>query len=232
MSMAQRSLDAIEAGPMPRRPIPNRTRDVRATRLGKSYSRFVGLMKLILPLAAAALVIMVVAWPQFGDEPKLFRLDADNLRLGDSHNQKLINARYMGTNSSNQPYTITAQSAIQRPGDAETLDLEQPKADITANDGAWLALVASVGAYNKKTRVLELGGGVNVFRDDGYEFRTEKATVNLAEGVAHGARPVEGQGPFGTLQASGFRMVQKSERILFTGKARMVLYPQASDQGR
>ena len=39
---------------------------------------------------------------------------------------------------------------------------------------------------------------------------------------------MEGQGPFGYLKAEGFRITDKGGRILFTGKARLELRPEAA----
>ena len=42
-----------------------------------------------------------------------------------------------------------------------------------------------------------------------------------------GDEPVRGQGPFGTLEAEGFRILDRGKRLVLSGKSRLVLYPVA-----
>ena len=229
MSVAQPSPGAVETGPGHS---PPTARPPSGTiRPGRGYSRFVVLMKLLLPLIAVALAVMVVVWPQFRDRPERFRLDAAGPGPGEARGQLLTNARYTGLDNRNRPYTITALSARQRPDDAAAFDLERPMADVTTDEGAWLALWAPTGVYDRKARVLTLRGGVSLFHDDGYELHTETARIDFAAGGARGDRPVEGRGPTGWLKAAGFRFDRRTERILFTGNARLLLYPAARGRG-
>ncbi len=85
----------------------------RLKRAGARYSRFVGTMKLVLPLIAGALVVMVVVWPKISGEPTRFQLGVAEINIKDTGGQKLINARYTGTDSRNNPYTVTADALVQ-----------------------------------------------------------------------------------------------------------------------
>ena len=49
----------------------------------------------------------------------------------------------------------------------------------------------------------------------------------FAAGTARGDKAVEGQGPFGHISAQGFEILDKGGRIVFSGKARLELRPQA-----
>jgi lipopolysaccharide export system protein LptC len=46
----------------------------------------------------------------------------------------------------------------------------------------------------------------------------------MSAGTAYGQEPIEGQGPFGNIKAQGFRVIDRGERVIFTGKAKMVIY--------
>ncbi|MGE4221326.1 MAG: LPS export ABC transporter periplasmic protein LptC, partial [Alphaproteobacteria bacterium] len=123
-----------------------------------------------------------------------------------------------------------ADSANQKAADSPLIELAQPKADIVMEDGSWLALTARKGLYDKNVQVLQLTGAVNLFHDKGYEFRTESATFDLKAGDAHGVDPVQGQGPFGQLDAQGFVIYNRGERVVFTGKSKLVLQPEALEK--
>ncbi|HIO38088.1 MAG TPA: LPS export ABC transporter periplasmic protein LptC, partial [Rhodospirillales bacterium] len=105
--------------------------------------------------------------------------------------------------------------------------LEMPKADITVSDGSWLVLTANSGVYYQKRKFLNLEGAVNLFHDSGYEFKTKKAHIDLNQGIAISNEPVKGQGPFGQLQAEGFQIENKGNKISFLGKSKLILFPKA-----
>jgi len=131
--------------------------------------------------------------------------------------------RYQGVDVHNQPYTIIAERAVQQ--DANTVTLETLNADMTQQNGKWLALNAASGVLNMQTKQLALAGGVNLFADGGYEFRTDHAHVDIQKGDASGDAHIEGQGPPGTLTADSFSANSHEHVIRFNGSVRMTLYP-------
>ncbi len=200
--------------------------------LSNRYSLFVGVMKVLLPATAAALVLLVVAWPRFAIEEDGFRLSVSKLAPSQAENLTMLNARFEGRDDKDQPYSVTADIATQSEIDKDLVTLELPKADITLQDGAWLALTARSGKYRKEAQVLDLAGSVNLFHDKGFELHTEAARIDLGLGMAEGAHPVRGQGNFGTIQAEGFRVLDRGARIFFLGRSRLVIEHQAQETVR
>ena len=80
--------------------------------------------------------------------------------------------------------------------------------------------------------MLDLAGSVNLFHDKGFELRTESARVRLDAGMAEGAQPVEGQGSIGTVQAEGFRVLDRGARVFFLGRSHMVIEREAQEVAR
>ena len=189
------------------------------------YSRFVSMMKFILPAAAVIIIGLVVLWPHMQPTDTRFRIGFSALTAGDSEDPSMVNARYVGTDENAQLFTVTADLAKNLMQGVSDVELEMPKADISLDDGTWLVLTAENGVYSHTFKTLDLAGAVNLFHDFGYEIRTEKAIIDLQHNVAVGTVPVEGQGPFGELQSEGFRLEDKGRIITFTGKARLFLYP-------
>ena len=194
-----------------------------------TYSRFVNSMKVLLPALATAMIILIVSWSHFASDDELFGTDVIKNPAKQAENLNMINARYSGVDDDEQPFTITADMANQARSDEEKFDLQFPKADITLKDGAWLALTAKLGHYDRTRDWLDLEGDVNLFQDEGFEMQTEKAQIDLKNGVAQGDRAVQGQGPLGEIVSEGFRIEERGERIFFTGKARMIVYPEQED---
>ncbi|MBM3547086.1 MAG: LPS export ABC transporter periplasmic protein LptC [Alphaproteobacteria bacterium] len=190
-------------------------------------SRGVTFLKVTLPLIALVLLGLVLAWPRLNPDPREFRLGAGNVTaVVDADSSRMLKPRYVGMDESNQPFTVVAETATHA-GSADRIQLASPKADVTMKDGSWVAVNAKEGLYDRVRQTLGLRGQVQVFHDAGYEFHTEAADVDMAAGTAVGNQRVEGQGPFGHLTAEGFEILDKGGRILFTGKARLELRPQA-----
>ena len=137
----------------------------------------------------------------------------------------MINPRYVGSDSQDQPYMITADQALQVSGDSNVTDLVKPKGDITLNSGTWLSLSAETGTYRKKDQLLDLEGSVNLFHDGGYEISTSRAHIDLAKNNAEGNDPVAGQGPDTELTGQGFRVYNRGEKVIVTGQSRLLIRP-------
>lgn len=182
----------------------------------------VGVLKRALPLAALAALALTLAWPQItGSEDRMrvaYRKPAEGL----SESARVLDPRYTGRDERDRPFTLTADRAEQAPG-SSIVELAAPRADVTLENGAWVALEAQAGRFDRAARLLDLEGEVVLHHDAGYEVRTARATIDLASGRAEGDAPVAVQGPAGSLDAPGFRLEEKGAVVIFPGPARMLL---------
>ena len=204
---------------------------VRLPHYKSGYSRFVRLAKYVLPLVAGTVMLLVVVWPGLKSKPEKFFLGLSDVKVETAGVQRVINARFTGVDSENRPFSITAESVIQSAGGENGVELSQPKADVTLAGDSWVAIAAPKGLFRRDQEILDLSGGVDVFHDDGYEFRTAEARLNFGKSSATGDKPIRGQGPFGTIEAQGFEIVGSGDSIMFTGQSRLILYPDAPKPG-
>ncbi|MFN0042543.1 MAG: LPS export ABC transporter periplasmic protein LptC [Alphaproteobacteria bacterium] len=196
------------------------------------YNRFVGWMKFVLPGVAALLIAVVAIWPLVSPRNDRIPIGLSTVSQEEIDQLRMINPRYIGVDGRNQPFSVTASSATQVDPKKDMVELEQPKADITLQNGTWIALTATNGTFSQKEQVIQLSDNVNMFHDAGYEFRTQRAVIDLSAGTAYGQDPVEGQGPYGAISAQGFRVLDKGARIVFAGKAKLFIQPQHTPQAR
>ena len=232
----------IAAGGVPSAKLPARPggrtalwepRHTSVARSVAQYSRFVGLMKVLLPSAAGVLLLLIVVLPQFRQQDDRFRIGMNLLEESTADTLNMTNARYYGTDDKGQPYSVTAANVRERPDDDPAVDLTAPQADISLTDGSWLSISARVGVYNREQQVLELNGSVALYQDKGNEFHTASALIDLKKGEASGTEPVNSRGPFGSLEATGFSMSETGKVVYFVGPARLVLDPnQTAGAGR
>lgn len=189
--------------------------------------RTIALLRIVLPLAALLLIAAVVVWPKFqGQDRAGFKLNLADVSPTEVEQLTMVKPRFVGRDSKQQPYTITALSATQDHPGADLVHLDHPQADITLESSAWASVTAIRGTYAQKDQILDLDGDINVFHDSGYEFHTEKAEVDLAHDTIDGTVPVRGQGPGGTLEAQGgFTILDHGQTVLFHGPAKMTINP-------
>jgi lipopolysaccharide export system protein LptC len=205
---------------MSRRPAPHGGRI-----FAPGYSRFVSLSKMILPAIALLLIVMVVVWPRMKVKDTRFRLGFAAITAGEADNPSMVNPRFMSADKDSQTFLVTADIAKNLLKGKATVQLEMPKADILLGDGTWLVMTAESGIFARAKKALDLSGSVDLFHDSGYEFRTEKARVDLARGIASGESPISGQGPFGEIEGQGFVLDKNRKSILFTGKSSVTIFP-------
>jgi lipopolysaccharide export system protein LptC len=209
--------------PAPRRlPPPSRRRE--APTAGQLARRriLVAVAKRVLPLAAVGLLATIALWPEFESAADRGRVAFKRVVQVRPEALRIVDPRYQGVDSQNRPYNVTAATAIQA-GEEEVVQLQAPKADLLLADGGWLYLQAQEGLFRRGENKLDLEGRVTVHYDDGTQFVTEQAAVDFATSAAGGDTAVAAQGPFGTLTAEGFRILDRGQVVLFTGQSRVVL---------
>jgi lipopolysaccharide export system protein LptC len=223
------------------------TADLAAPRRVFKRKRRKGLilaLKIVLPLIAVSCVAYIVIWSR--QVPRVIPSDVvanvDQQKTSDVTVKKV---QYNGVDANNRPFSITAASAMQPqkpvPTGAESqaaapptgaaaergdvVNLKQLIADMTMNDGAWVAVSADDGVYHRDAGTVDLSGNVTLFHDTGLMFETDAATIDLKNDTASGNQPIEGQNPDGQLAAQGFEVRDDGRTIIFTGRAYLKLLP-------
>jgi lipopolysaccharide export system protein LptC len=183
----------------------------------------------VLPALAAGLVLLVIAWPQIMPDISRSGIDFQKIARDQAKTLNMLNARYSGVDDNNQPFNVAADLATQAPDNENLVELQHPKADIRTTEGDLVALSARLGHYYREEEKLDLAGKVRLTHGKGFDIRTESATIDLKDGSAAGDTAVSGQGPSGELQSEGFRLSERGQVIVFTGKSRLMVYPDAKE---
>lgn len=196
--------------------------------LRSGYSRFVVVMKVVLPVLALVLIVGVMLWPQLAIETGgSLPLTYATVEGAPGNTRHMEQPRYQAADADNQPYTLSADRAWESAPESSEFNLVNPRADMTTNDGVWLAMDAPEGLYYENQEILDLSGGVNLYHDGGYELHTPSVTLDIAAGEAVGTEPVRGQGPTMTIESEGIHVVERGRSVTFTGRVHLVLHPEA-----
>jgi len=186
------------------------------------YTRFVALSKHFLWILVA-LVVGLVVWiasDNTGDNKA--RIVFTNIAKSAALQNIMAKPHYQGVDAHNRPYTIIAETATQL--DKDNIALVNIHADMEVRSGVWVALNSGTGKLNMQTKQLVLHDGVDLFYNDGYEFRTDHANVDIAKGTAYADSHIEGQGPLGTLKADSFSASDHGQVLHFVGSVKMEIY--------
>lgn len=178
--------------------------------------------KFILPVTALALLASIAMWPEIERLTDQARRSVSRL-AAQVQTGLLFDPVYHGTDEHGQPYTVTAKQA--REASADRVDLTQPKADVLLQSGRWMMVQSRQGVYRQKLDNMDLSGDVTLYRDDGLTLITDSANIDLARGGAAGSDRVHAEGPFGTLDAQGFTVLDRGTSIQFAGPGRLVMTP-------
>ena len=188
-----------------------------------NYTRFVQIMKVALPALAILITFVVVVWAKLAASTDGFRIGYAAITPDQVKNLRMSNARFFGVDSSNNPYSVTADSGAQRSDNADVIDMENPKADFVSHGGATIFISADHGVFHQQSQMLDLQGNVSLYHESGYELHTQLAHINLKTNSAEGDQPIDGHGPQGRLDGQGFKMLDRGERIVVQGRSKVNL---------
>jgi lipopolysaccharide export system protein LptC len=220
----------MSGGPVAmRRPVefPTRSESPVAPRPQRSrHGRLARLARIVLPLAALGLAVLIFAWARIDPIIKQIHISDTEQAPEEIETVTMENARFAGVDAQNRSFNVTAVRAVQSADDDNHIDLQQPKADIVLASGAKVAVRSDIGGLQRDTQILDLGGTVTLTQDGGYEFHTAKARIDLNARTATGDAPVDGRGPQGEIHAEGFDILDDGARVIFRGRSRALFQPQ------
>jgi lipopolysaccharide export system protein LptC len=194
----------------------------RASSYAPAYTQLVRRLRVVLPVVGLLTIVIVGLWPRIQSW-----LNQPTQTSQEERQARMINGRFVGSDVHGRPYTVTYDSAQQPPGGGP-IDMVNPIAELTLQNGHWVVVRAARGRYDQSAGLLDVSGGVELFHDEGYRFSTDQAHVEFSKNLVWGDRAVDGHGPKGEIFGRGFRVINNGDTIDFTGPARLLLRPDAA----
>lgn len=186
------------------------------------YTRFVYSAKVLLGILVVVLIGMMFLYPVVKKNRDVRVAFTSIEKTVKPPPTQMVKANFRGFDQNNQPYNITADTALQ--SDEDNIAFNKINADITLNSGVWLSLQADKGSMKIKEHLLFLNGSVEMFNDEGYELRTDTMVVDIAKKMAVTHDVVKGQGPMGTLKSQGAVFYGDAKRAVFGGRVFVTVY--------
>lgn len=199
----------------------------------RHYSRLVLWMKVLLPLAALALIgAIFLSARDKGELSDLFSAE-ELATLGAG--LKLDNPRFAGVTSKGESFSVQAEWALPDSALPKIIDLEKPSGNIEMADGRRLTANAATGRMLREQKILVLQGSVAVDSSDGYHLTTDRLEFDLDGKTAVAPGPVAGTGPRGHIEAGSLRAEAGPDgggggKIWFENRVRLVFSPATGDE--
>ena len=191
------------------------------------YSTFVGWMKVLLPLAALALLsTMFLLARGTANVQSIPYADLATM----AREQGMTNPNLAGVTADGSAVSITA-AALRPTADApDALSIITPTLVLDATDGSRIEVSAGLGTIDGRRKLMTLTELVRLGTSSGYMMETTGIEADLASGVISSLGPLEVQAPFGTLTA-GKVVVMTSpdglgQQMVFNGGVRLLYQPQ------
>lgn len=191
------------------------------------YSVFVGWMKVLLPLAALALLSTIFLLARGSTTVQTIPY-AELAAL--AREQGMTNPNLAGVTADGSAVSITAAALRPAPDAADAFSIIAPVLVLDATDGSRVEVSAGQGEIDGRRKLMTLTGLVRLGTSSGYMMETSGIAADLGSGVISSLGPLEVQAPFGTLTA-GKVVVMTSpdglgQQMVFNGGVRLLYQPQ------
>ncbi|MFC2969928.1 LPS export ABC transporter periplasmic protein LptC [Acidimangrovimonas pyrenivorans] len=175
-------------------------------RFDNAHSRLVAWLKILLPLAALAILSTLFLFSRTIDPSRAIpfaRVDVKEL----AREPRITGPNYAGVTSDGTAVTLSARTA--KPDADNGASATGLHARLDTPDGARTDITAGDGAVDPTAGKMVLEGGVKVISSTGYTIDAAKLTGALGKTDVQSDGPVRASGPLGTLDAGAMHLRQE-----------------------
>lgn len=194
----------------------------RRTTVNRRYTGFVRSLRFILPLIALVMTVVVLTWDEAGRRVAPLGKE-EAVPVPANIQNELLKPVYNSVDEKNQPFTVTADRAVQGRENPDIVELDKPVAELLQTDGSKIAGDAATGIYEQKSQKLNLEGDVHLKHSNGFTLTTQELRIDMATQKAYSGRDVRVEGPEGSIDATGLEGDTTTGSMIFTGPAKVTL---------
>jgi lipopolysaccharide export system protein LptC len=197
-------------------------------RYDNRHSRIVAWLKILLPLAALALLSSMFLLSRNTDPSQtipFFELSVEDV----AREERVGAPNYAGVTEDGAAIYITARAArpVAASGGAQVV-ADGVHATLYSTSGTGTALIAESGLIDTEAQMLRLSGGVVITTSEGLSLRTEVLNSRLDRTEIESGNGVTGHLHDGDLSAGKMLLIGEDgkSRALFTGGVKLIYRPQ------
>ncbi len=201
----------------------DRATRVRAFAAARRHSRWVRVLRTLLPVVALGAVAGFVVITRFAFPAAL---DLDALRLSVTRNSIIMDRPHLtGFDHHHREYSIVATRAIQPLTNPNQVRLEDIEAKIETANGTTTTINAEAADYDHSNGMIKLLGAVTADTPNGYSVRLTDADVDLSAGTLVTDNPVTIEYGGSRVTGKRFSSTDGGKVIVLEGDVRTVLMP-------
>jgi lipopolysaccharide export system protein LptC len=133
-----------------------------------------------------------------------------------------------GFDKDKQPYSVTAQSAVQDRDKPNLIKLRTVSGETHRSNGDVITIAAREGIYDSDTRIFDLAGDVQIGMPGRFMAQMEKAAVTVADKVLKSGVPVTVTMNRSTITSNGLEISNDGKRIMFFNGVKARFLPSGS----
>lgn len=196
-------------------------------------SRFVGQMRVVLPIMVVVLIGLFFASTRKSGDDDVFLKDFADDPKALTEKYAMSGADVSGVTRDGKPYRIEFDSLTQSQDAEDVAELVRPKAT-TRGDKEDTVVTANRGRMNSEDNLLTLQDQVTLKHRIGgetYTLTAPDAEVDVKGGVVTIDKGVSGASATGGLRADRMRAYNAENRVVFEGNVSMRIYPKKAPPG-
>ncbi|KRB79345.1 LPS export ABC transporter periplasmic protein LptC [Sphingomonas sp. Root710] len=186
---------------------------------GSSHDRLIAILRLVLPAAIVALVILLALAPLTVGRDISFVLSKDSVEVA-RERMRVTSATYRGEDSKGQPFELSAGSAVQVSSRDPVVRLKSLAAKIQLEDGP-AQIDAGQGRYDMDSEKVAVDGKVLFHSADGYHIETRDVGIDLKTRQVASQGRVDGRMNIGTFAGDRFTADLNTRVVVLEGRARL-----------
>lgn len=195
---------------------------------GLTYSRTVSLLKVVLPLAALALLSTLFLFAR-SIEPTT-AIPFAKIDLEERAREQRITAPFIsGKTSRGDRMTLSASTAKPDPDNMSRAFVEKLDARIDLISGTRVTYSSAAGVVDTGENQVDLSGGVLILTSTGYAVRTSSLTFSMNKLYAKADSKITANGPPGEITAGAMILTTdektKAAHLFFTNGVKLVYTP-------
>lgn len=196
----------------------------RAFRSARRHSRWVRALRVAIPAAVAAALVIVTLLTYFNPLRMLARLPININDLVVSGSKiTMEQPRLSGFTHDARAYELSADAAKQDLTKPDIVELHNIHAKVEMQDKSTMQMSAITGIYDTKAEMLKLERDILLSSSTGYRGKLSEASIDIRKGNVVSDHPVELEMLQGTLNANRLEIVDSGDMVRFYGGVTMHL---------
>ena len=187
-----------------------------------TYSKFIKTVKFIFLSISILMLVLIIINNRQNQIKIIGEKFSYTEKIDGSINQVLVKPIFMGLNKKEQPFKVTASKATRFKEESNTFYLENPVGEILIDNDKYF-LSGNNGIYDKNIQELKINGDVKFNNNLDLKFSTTEVLFDFKDQVLFGEKAVSGYRNNSKIDSQGIKILNKENKIIFTGKTKLLL---------